>query len=67
MLLTPTVFSVKFVFEKNENKQKEAGVGPFFKNNFVRRDVNELTSLGSGPRQSSEDISLSDLVSTSMS
>ena len=22
-------FSVKFVFEKNENKQKEAGVGPF--------------------------------------
>ena len=24
-------FSVKFVFEKNENKQKEAGVGPFFK------------------------------------
>ena len=28
--LTPTVFSVKFVFEKNANKQKEAGVGPFF-------------------------------------
>ena len=25
------VFSVKFVFEKNENKQKEAGVGSFFK------------------------------------
>ena len=24
-------FSVKFVFEKNENKQKETGVGPFFK------------------------------------
>ena len=23
-------FSVKFVFEKNENKKKEAGVGPFF-------------------------------------
>ena len=22
-------FSVQFVFEKNENKQKEAGVGPF--------------------------------------
>ena len=22
---------VKFVFEKNKNKQKEAGVGPFFK------------------------------------
>ena len=30
---TPTVFSVKFVFEKNENKQKEVGVGPF-KNNI---------------------------------
>ena len=24
-------FSVKFVFEKNENKQKEAGVGPLKK------------------------------------
>ena len=23
-------FSVSFVIEKNENKQKEAGVGPFF-------------------------------------
>ena len=23
-------FAVKFVFEKNENKQKEAGVGQFF-------------------------------------
>ena len=28
---TPAVLSVKFVFEKNENKQKEAGLGPFFK------------------------------------
>ena len=30
-------FSVKFVFEKNENIQKEAGVGPFLnkKNKFV--------------------------------
>ena len=28
--LKPTVFSVTFVFEKNENKQKEVGVGPFF-------------------------------------
>ena len=28
--LKPTDFSVKFVFEKNENK-KEASVGPFFK------------------------------------
>ena len=27
--LKTTVFSVKFVFEKNENKQKEAGLGPF--------------------------------------
>ena len=26
-------FSVKFVFEKNENKQKEAVVGPFKKYN----------------------------------
>ena len=25
------IFSVNFVFEKNENKQKEAGVGQFFK------------------------------------
>ena len=24
-------FSVQIVFEKNENKQKEAGVGPFLK------------------------------------
>ena len=31
ILLTPTVFSVKFVFKMNENKQKEAGVGPFKK------------------------------------
>ena len=23
------IFTAKFVFEKNENKQKEAGVGPF--------------------------------------
>ena len=34
--LTPTVFSVKFVFEKNENKQKEAGVGPFKKVDRVK-------------------------------
>ena len=25
-------FSEKIVFEKNENKQKEVGVGPFFTN-----------------------------------
>ena len=30
-LQKPTVFYVKFVFEKNENKHKEAGVGPFTK------------------------------------
>ena len=32
--LNPAVaysFFVKFVFEKNENKQKDAGVGPFKK------------------------------------
>ena len=28
-----SLFSVKFVFEKNENKQREAGVG-LFKNKF---------------------------------
>ena len=39
ILLKPTGFSVKFVFEKNENKQKEAGVGPFLKNNFVITSV----------------------------
>ena len=27
--------SAKFVFEKNENKQKEAGVGPFFKKIYI--------------------------------
>ena len=31
ILLKPEVFSVKFEFEKNENKQKEARVGPFLK------------------------------------
>ena len=30
-LIPSTVFSVNFVFEKNENKQKEAVVGPFLK------------------------------------
>ena len=29
ILLSSTVFSVKFVFEINENNQKEAGDGPF--------------------------------------
>ena len=27
--LKPTSFSVKFVYEKNKNKQKEDGDGPF--------------------------------------
>ena len=30
-------FSIKFVLEKNENKQKEAVVGPFFKENVIKR------------------------------
>ena len=34
--LKPTVFSVKFGFEKNENKQKEAGVRPFFKKTLTK-------------------------------
>ena len=29
------VFSVEFVFDKNENKQKEAGVGPFLKKHII--------------------------------
>ena len=29
--LTSTIFTVNIVIEKNENKQKEAGVGPFKK------------------------------------
>jgi len=29
--MKPTAFSVKFVFEKKENKQKEGGVGAFEK------------------------------------
>ena len=33
-------FSVKFVFEKNKNKEKEAGVGPFFQNkHFVNGNL----------------------------
>ena len=32
--LTPTVFSVKVVIEKNENKQTVAWEGPFFKHCF---------------------------------
>ena len=36
--LTMTLSSnpaVKFVFEKNENEQKEAGVGPFKKHSYA--------------------------------
>ena len=36
IVLKLTVFSVKFVFEKNENKLKEAGVGPFWKMVILR-------------------------------
>ena len=32
--LNPTVFSVKFVFEKNENKWNEAGGWPFLKKDY---------------------------------
>ena len=35
ILLKPTAFSVQFVFEKNENKQKEAGIGPFEKTTTI--------------------------------
>ena len=45
ILLTPTVFSVKFVFEKNENKQKEGGVGPFKKQREKVSEQNELESI----------------------
>ena len=34
--LKPTVFSVKFVLEKTENKQKEAMVCPFFLKKHVQ-------------------------------
>ena len=43
--LTSTVFPVTFVFEKNENKQKEAGVGPLkiswkrFRGNKIKSSV----------------------------
>ena len=32
---TSTVLSVKFVFKKNQNEQKEAGISPFFKNSSL--------------------------------
>ena len=32
--MNPTVFSVQYVFEKNKNKPKEAGAGPFPKYRF---------------------------------
>ena len=31
----PTFFSVELVLEKNENEQKEAWVGPFFKKHIA--------------------------------
>ena len=33
--LTTTIFSVKFMLERTENTQKEAGNGPFLKQLFV--------------------------------
>ena len=46
--LTPTVFSVQFVFVKNENKHKEeAGVGPFF--NLWAVVVAQLVELSPPP------------------
>ena len=36
-------FSLKFVFEKNENKQNEVGVGPFFKK-ITYRNIHLWTS-----------------------
>ena len=36
--LKPTVYSVKFVFEKIDNKQKGAGVGLFLKNDIMFSD-----------------------------
>ena len=42
---TPAVLSVKFVFEKNENKQKEAGLGPFFKKYYFTALTSRAPSL----------------------
>ena len=28
-------FSVNIVFEKNKNKEEEAGIGPYFKKGFI--------------------------------
>ena len=46
----PTVFSVKFVFEKYENKLKEAGVGPF------KKDHSEMLLRGSVTRKKSPNV-----------
>ena len=40
----PTVFSVNIVFEKNENKQNDAGVGPL-KNQLIVPQQEFLTKL----------------------
>ena len=52
--LKPTVFSVNFVFEKNGNKQKEAGVGPFKKWNtsLGRSRIGPLNKLHVAHRRS---------------
>ena len=42
---TPAVLSVKFVFEKNENKQTEAGLGPFFKKYYFTALTSRAPSL----------------------
>ena len=40
ILLTPTDFSVNFVFEKNENKQKRPpGLALFYKNNWQKKNI----------------------------
>ena len=38
-------FFCKIVVENNENKQKEAGVGPIFKKNEQKANVNDLLVL----------------------
>ena len=38
-------FYVKFVFEKNKNKQEEAGFGPFFKKSRYQQSVFTLPTF----------------------
>ena len=49
--LTSTVSPVKFVFEKNENKQKEAGDGPFNKRLYLDSAINTPISKLFGLRR----------------